>query len=141
MDKDDKKVVDAISKVMFIAVFECHPSFVYRIKSGERKGQMTEAGLSQIYLAETYKEAVDIAVNWTRNRYKNVYQDFYPESDIGCLKINVRFIGRAIKDGQIDTSRGMTFFEWKYDWGYTLDSAVEEFSRKCFANTHPLEKK
>jgi hypothetical protein len=139
MKKDDKSVVDAISKVLSIAIFECHPSFVYRVRTGNMAGSMAETSLSQIFIAETYKEAVDIGVNWTNNRYKNVYQDFYDECEIGCLKINVRFIGRSDEKGQIDTKRGMTFFEWKYDWGYDLDSAVKEFARKRFADTHPMQ--
>lgn len=138
MHNDDKNVIEAISKVLYIAVFSCHPSFVYRIESGKHKGQMTESQLNQVFLAETYKEAVGIAVNWTRNRYNEVYQDFFKDSEIGCLKINVKFIGRADKNGQINTRNGMTFFEWKYDWGYSLDDAVKEFARNRHADTHPF---
>jgi len=123
-----EEIVKMMEKIDEIAIFSCKGAFIYEIEDGERQGEMTERSLFSEFIANSYKEAVDNAIKWIKDRYENVFKDHYKNSSIGSLKVSVHCIRRCDKHGRSQSSSTPAFFEWKCDFPYDLEHAKTKFA-------------
>ena len=123
-------------------VFNARPAYAYKSEEdadpNSNTSMILEKHLSQIFIADSYLEAVKIAVAWSKDRFEQVIKDSYKDSFFSSLKVSTKCIAKGKKDGSINTRNGMTFFEWKHDTG-NLGTEVEVFSKQNHANTHPAD--
>jgi len=108
-------------------VINVRPAYVYFDKEQDRH---LETHLNQLFISDSYADAVDQGVAWARNRFENVIKDFYEQSVLGSIKISEKIIARPDTNGFIDTRSSFCFFEWKYDWPGTLEGYVRSFKRR-----------
>jgi len=104
---------------------------VYYVKASypyydKEQGMMVETSLTQEFIAADKKHAIDVGVAWAKNRFENVFKDFYSKSCLGSVKIGNKSIGYGLQDGTIDTFVCPYFFEWKYDYPGTLEDWIQD---------------
>ena len=117
-------------------VFNARPAYAYREETGDYAGMMVERHLDQLFIADSYLDAVKIAIAWSKDRFEQVIKDSHTDSFFSSLKVSTKCIAKGKEDGSIDTRNGMTFFEWKYDTG-NLETELRVFSKQDYADRHP----
>lgn len=87
-----------------------------------RKDNHYETAHSVDFLADSRGDALDAAVRWIADRKKNV-PDYF--KTLGCIKIYTVALGYIDVTGSSTGVTSMPFFEWKYDWGLSLEQGIE----------------
>jgi len=109
-------VVTFAPKIEFVRIIHADARYAYRSEDGE----MMEKSLTHQFIADNYYEAVVAAMDWAKDRFKIIIQDFYDykESFISSLTLGECFINRL----PVSHSVGhVSFFQWKYDWPGTFE--------------------
>lgn len=103
-------------------IYKAIPGYVYK----EDDGSMVETKLSCQFIADTNGQAVQEAIAFSKDRFKNIYKNYYKDSFLGSLKVYLEHIA-PLNNGVITASKCMPIFEWKYDWPVSLELCLESF--------------
>lgn len=72
--------------------------------------------------ADSFKDAAAGGYRWWKGR-KAILPMFY--DTLTCVNVHGFTPGRINEMGDLPVSRSLSGFEWKYDWGYTMEQALE----------------
>ena len=122
-----------------IIIFVASPAYCYKEEKNIFTDMMLERHLDQLFIADSYGEAVQQSLEYTLNRYEQYFKDAYNECFIGSLKVFTKLIGRQLPDKRFATVSGGCFFEWKYDWPDSLERYVAAYLKKEESKEHPSE--
>jgi hypothetical protein len=77
---------------------------------------------------DSHRLAALNAVSWYNNRHK-AFPECFPE--LWCLKLYLLHIPLILPDGSLSFhENGGCVFEWKYDWGGTIEDYIEARLRR-----------
>lgn len=96
---------------------------------------MVETSLHQLFIADTFDEALATGVAFAQNRLDEIMKDMYKALGIGCIKIREKFIGRGQPSGMIDTAGTVPFFEWKCDYPGTMQNWIDKCKEEIKQHT------
>lgn len=108
-------------------IYEASISFITNVLEPNSltpiRGEKAEQSLSPIFESIDRVEAVRDALRWGRNRLDALKPLGFEE--ICCIKVREFPIGRVQEDGILLTGGQFHFFEWKFDWGVSIDEAIQ----------------
>jgi len=114
--------------------FKCVVVFVTPATNQKKASEMH---LSQLYLVQNVKEAIEAAEKWAQNRLNTLFT----EEDLGIdlhgkkqhteifsVEVMHYFIQEPDVDGYIGSKNGFPFFKWRedHDYGMTLQQKIEK---------------